>query len=85
MGNQRNKPKNVDCHLVEFVEINLWIVLGKKALHMTHPTISPSLMFSMTQWGLCHMAKLVLYKVFLCTPDLALKFLNLGEELLCMC
>jgi hypothetical protein len=21
MGNQRNKPQNVDCHLVEFVEI----------------------------------------------------------------
>jgi hypothetical protein len=52
---------------------------------MTHPAISPSLMFSMTQWGLCHMAKLVLHKVVLCTPDLALKFLNLGEELLCMC
>jgi hypothetical protein len=34
----------------------LWIVLGKSALHMTHPAVSPSLMFSMVQWGLCHMA-----------------------------
>ncbi len=37
----------------------LWIVLGKSALHMTHPAVSPSLMFSMVQWGLYHMAKLM--------------------------
>jgi len=37
----------------------LWTVLGKSALHMTHPVVSPSLMFSMVQWGLYHMAKLV--------------------------
>jgi hypothetical protein len=56
----------------------LWIVLGKSALHMTHPAVSPSSMFSMVQWGLQHMAKLVLPKVALCTPDLALKILKFG-------
>jgi hypothetical protein len=56
----------------------LWIVLGKSALHVTCPAVSPSLMFSMVQWGLCHMAKLVLHKVALCTPDLAMKILKFG-------
>ncbi len=56
----------------------LWIVLGKSTLYVTHPAVSPSLMFSRVQWGLCHMAKLVLYKAALCTPDLAMKILKFG-------
>ncbi len=56
----------------------LWIVLGKSALHMTHPTVSPFLMFSMVQWGLYHMAKLVLHKDALCTSDLVMKILKFG-------
>jgi hypothetical protein len=55
-----------------------WIVLGKNTLHVTHPAVSPSLMFSMVQWGLCHMAKLVLHKAVLCTPDLGIKILKFG-------
>ncbi len=63
----------------------LWIVLGKSALHVTRPDVSPSLMFSMVQWGLCHMAKLVLHKVALCTPDLAMIFFKVWVKSSCAC
>ncbi len=56
----------------------LWIVLGKNALHVIHPIVSPSLMFNMVLWGLYHMAKLVLHKVVLCTPNLVIKILKFG-------
>jgi hypothetical protein len=63
----------------------LWIVLGKNTLHVTHLVVSPSLMFIMVQWGLYHMAKLVLHKVYLCTLDLVMKIFKFREKLPSMC